>query len=262
MTRAGSTQSKLTLRTPLAAPSRSATCKAIARARCGSGPHHAVFHRPTHGRAELQRIDPRDHLREARRQRLFKPRAHLLALLEPFCHDDRLGEEVVRQGDVERQVEADGALADIGGEPLDVRVGGEHLVECLDHVARRQDRGIVLQLQIHQQLGAVGGREELLRHQTGPGERSGEQTNRDRDRDPPGPHRRHQAAPEQAHRRTQSLAMRVLGRAQQRQADHRGKHDRRPPRRPAAPGPPRRTTRTCTRRRRCGRSRRAGTRRW
>jgi hypothetical protein len=92
-------------------------------------PHHAVFHRPAHGGAEFQRIDPCDHLREPRRQCLFKPRAHLFALLEPFCHDDRLGEEIVRQGDVKRQVEADRTLADIGGEPLDVRVGGEHFVE-------------------------------------------------------------------------------------------------------------------------------------
>ena len=133
-------------------------------------PAHAVLHRPTHGRSKFQRIDARDHLREARRQGLFKSRAHLLALLEPLGHHDRLGEEVVGQGDVDRQIEADGALADIGGETLDIRVGGEQLVERLGNVACRQDRGIVLQFQIHQKLGAVGSGKELLRHQTGAGE--------------------------------------------------------------------------------------------
>ena len=43
ITRAGSTQSKLTLRTPAVAPSRSATCKAIARTPCGSGPLTRYF---------------------------------------------------------------------------------------------------------------------------------------------------------------------------------------------------------------------------
>ena len=153
----------------------------------------------------------------------LKTRAHLLTLLEPLRHHDRLGEEVVGQGDVDRQIEADGALADIGGETLDIRVGGEQLVDTLGNVACGQDRGIVLQFQVHQKLGAVGGGKELLRHEAGPGKRCGEQSNRDRDGDPLGPHRRQQAAPEQAHRRTQGLAMRMLWGAQQRQADNRCK---------------------------------------
>ena len=42
-----------------------------------------------------------------------------------LCHDDGLGDKVVVELHVERQVEADGEAFDIGGEADDVGIGGE-----------------------------------------------------------------------------------------------------------------------------------------
>ena len=91
--------------------------------------------------------------REARRERLLETRAYLVALLEPLSDYDRLGEIVVGQRDVDRQIEADRTLSNIGREAHDVGVGGEDLVELrCNVVARGQHRGIVLQREVHQEF--------------------------------------------------------------------------------------------------------------
>ena len=82
----------------------------------------AILHRPAHGRAEPQRRDPADHAREILRERRLEPRLQPLARCHVLGDDDRLGEEVVRQLDVERQIEADRAAADIGAPVLDVGI--------------------------------------------------------------------------------------------------------------------------------------------
>ena len=101
-------------------------------------------------------------------ERLLQTLAHLVTLFETFGDHHRLREEVVGQRDVEGQIEADGALPDIGRKPHDIGVGGEHLVDLRCSLARRQHGGIVLQLEVHQELRTVGRREELLRDEAGP----------------------------------------------------------------------------------------------
>ena len=128
----------------------------------------AVFDRPADGRPKLERIDACDHRGEPHCDRLLQTRAHLVTLLQTLGDHHRLREEVVGQRDVERQIEANGALPDIGGEAHDIGVGGEHLVELRCSLTRGQHGGIVLQLQVHQELRTVGGREELLRDEAEP----------------------------------------------------------------------------------------------
>ena len=184
-------------------------------------PTHPEFDRPSDRGAELERIDACDYAGEAHRERLLQALAHLVPLLQPLRHHDRLGKGVVRQGDVDRQIEADGALPDIGREPHHVRIGADDLVERCRHIARGVDRGVVLQLQVHQQFRPIRRRKKLLRNETNSIQRRPEQADGDQDGDPFRPHRHQQTAAVQTHRRAQRLAVRMLRLAQQRQADDR-----------------------------------------
>ena len=55
---------------------------------------------------------------------------------------------------------------------------------------------------VHEQLGTIGRREELLRHETHAVKRGAEETERDENRDPARPHRHHEKAAKRAHDRT------------------------------------------------------------
>ena len=120
---------------------------------------------------------------------------------QPLGDDHELGEEVVGELDVQRQVEADGALADIGAPMVHVLIARQELVHPGRDIPRCVDRRVLRQLQIHQQLRPVRGREELLRNETHAVERRAEQAERREQRHPARPHRQHQEAAEHAHDR-------------------------------------------------------------
>ena len=73
--------------------------------------------------------------------------------------DHRLGEEVVRQLDVEGQIEADGAATHIGAPARDIRIVLEDGIEAAGHGLAGKDRGILRQAEVDEQLGPVGRRE-------------------------------------------------------------------------------------------------------
>jgi hypothetical protein len=96
--------------------------------------------------------------------------------------DDKLRQEGIVELHVERQVEPDGAAADVGRVPHDVRIAVDQLLRAVDFVARGVDRGVLGQHHRDQDLRAVGGREELLLHELGgvEGEREGSERHGDR----------------------------------------------------------------------------------
>ena len=102
---------------------------------------------------------------------------HGRANLESFRDDDALREEVVRELLVERQVEADGAAADIERPVFDVGVGLQDFLEIIDHLARCIDRRSLRERQVDKQFGTVGAREELLLHELHADESGDEQRN-------------------------------------------------------------------------------------
>ena len=79
-------------------------------------------------------------------------------------------EEGVRALHVERQVEADRAAADVGAPALDVLVLGRAPRRAARPAASVAiDRCVLRQRQVDQELGPVGGREELRRHEAAAG---------------------------------------------------------------------------------------------
>ena len=102
----------------------------------------AEFERPADRRAKLQRAYPWHDLLELRLSQGGEDALlHAGADVETFGDDDGLREEVIGELLVERQVEADGAAANIERPVLDVGVGLQDLLEVIDHLARRVDRG-------------------------------------------------------------------------------------------------------------------------
>src|SRR5689334_5366261 len=99
------------------------------------GAADTVFDGPADGGAKLERIDTGDGTREAHREGLLETRAYLVALLQSLGDHDRLGEVVVGQGHVERQIKADGALPDISREAHDVLIGSEYSVDLRGYIA-------------------------------------------------------------------------------------------------------------------------------
>ena len=85
--------------------------------------------RPPYRRAELQRIDPPDNVRELGRQRVLNLRLDPLALLQSLGDDNRLAEKVIGQLNIERQIETYGALPDIGAPVVHVLIGLQKLVQ-------------------------------------------------------------------------------------------------------------------------------------
>ena len=86
------------------------------------GTADAVLHRPADRRSELQRIDAADHARKLIGQDLFELDPEPFARRDVLGHDHGLGEEVVGQLHVERQIEADGAAPHIGAPARDIGI--------------------------------------------------------------------------------------------------------------------------------------------
>ena len=86
------------------------------------GAADAILHRPADRRPELERRDAADDARKIVGQNLLELLPQPLARGDILGDDHRLREEVVRQLDVERQIEADRAAADIGAPARDVGI--------------------------------------------------------------------------------------------------------------------------------------------
>src|SRR5262249_19418533 len=72
----------------------------------------AVLQRPADWRPQFQRVNPGVETGELAVQRLFQPRPDTLTLLDALSDDNRLGEIVIGQLHVQRQVKAYGTLPD------------------------------------------------------------------------------------------------------------------------------------------------------
>ena len=135
---------------------------------------HPVLQRPADRRPEFERRNTADHVRELLVEHLAEPLLQPLARGDVLRDQHDLAEERIGQLHVQRQVEADGAAPDVAAPALDVRILGEDRVEPLDGCFGGEDRGVLRQPQIDQQLDAVGRREELPRHQVQRQQRDGE----------------------------------------------------------------------------------------
>ena len=101
----------------------------------------AELQRPTDWRSKLEWAHAREHLLELRPlQRSKYALLHAGADFEILGDYDGLREEVVRELLVERQVEADGAAADIERPVLDFRISLQDRLEIIDDFARGVDR--------------------------------------------------------------------------------------------------------------------------
>src|SRR5208337_2668256 len=107
-----------------------------------------------------------------------------------------LREKVVGQLDVEGQIETDGALAHIRAPVIDVRIVLHKLVQSDRGVLCCVDGGVFRQLQVYEQLGAVGRGKKLLRNEAHSIKRHPEQGESGDDRDLAGPHREYEEAAE------------------------------------------------------------------
>ena len=108
-------------------------------------------------------------------QQLLQARRDPLAGVEIPGDDHDLAEEGIGELLVERQVEAHGALADIGAPAHDVGVADQRLLQPVHLDLGLGDRARLQQGHVDQQLGPVGGREELVLHVAQPDERQREQ---------------------------------------------------------------------------------------
>ena len=134
----------------------------------------AILHRPSHRGAQLERDGAGHRVRKILCQRALELAAQALAGRDVLCDDDELTEEVVRQLDIERQIEPDGAAPDIRAPSLDIGILLEDAVELRRRIAARIDRSILRQPQIDQQLRPVRGRKELSRYVRGADQRQAE----------------------------------------------------------------------------------------
>jgi hypothetical protein len=141
----------------------------------GSGPLTRNFTGQPTGGPELERADATEHVVEAGLQGLLEARLHAGALLEPLGDDHGLREEIVGKLRIEGQVKADRPLADVEAPVGDVGILFEQLLDAGHHLLRGIERGVLRQRQIDQQLGPVGGREELLLHEAHADERQQEE---------------------------------------------------------------------------------------
>jgi hypothetical protein len=116
---------------------------------------HAILHGPSDRRTELQRGDAADEARELIGQDFFKLDPEPFARRDILRDDHRLGEKIVRQLDIERQIEADGAAPDIGAPARNIRIILEDIVEAAGHRFGGIDRRVLRQAEVNEQLRAV-----------------------------------------------------------------------------------------------------------
>ena len=126
----------------------------------------AELERPADRGTELQRTDARHDVVEIRcRECLLESGLDTRALLEAFGDDDGLGEEVVGELGVERQIEAHRALPDVEAPMGNVGVGFQDFLDTIDGIRCGAQRRALWQCQVDEQLGPVGRRKELLLHE-------------------------------------------------------------------------------------------------
>src|SRR5262249_44086583 len=129
------------------------------------GTSDTILYWPSDGRSELERIDPCHDFRKILRQNLLELGVQTFPRLDIFSHDHCLGEEIVRQLHVERQIETNSPLADIGAPPVDIRIILQECVEPLRQALAGMDRRILPQGQIDKKLRPIRGGKKLLRDQ-------------------------------------------------------------------------------------------------
>ena len=163
----GSSQSSCTLPTSGVARITSPTSSARRRTSAAVGAGDAHLHRPADRRTVEQAVGLGAHVGEVVRQHLAHPQQRALARLDRLRHQHQLGEVLVLELLVERQVEARRAFADEGGDVgevgAEVGICSSRCSTALASRSRLGERGALGQPQVDQDLGPVGGREELLR---------------------------------------------------------------------------------------------------
>ena len=161
-------------------------------------PADAVLDRPADRRPEVERVDEHvrtdevlapvggelGHQRVARLQRLS------------FHHD--LAEEGVAELLVEREIEADGALPDVGRPFDDVPFALQPLLHRVHLLARLGDAAHLRQRHVDEDLRPVGRGEELLLHEAHAVDGEEQQRHAHCDRRPAPAHGDHQHGAEQA----------------------------------------------------------------
>jgi hypothetical protein len=106
-------------------------------------------------RPQLQRVDAADEAGKIIGQDLLQFCPHPLAGYDILGDDHRLGEEIVRQLDIERQIEADGAASHIGAPARDVGIIFQDIIEPSGDGFAGIDRGVLRQAQVDEKLRAV-----------------------------------------------------------------------------------------------------------
>ena len=162
----GSFQSKLMLRACGVLPSSEAKLCASSRTFVGSGPlTRNLSGQPTGGPSSRGLTRASTCSNSGRRERGKDPLLNACACLEALGDHHGLRKEVVGELLVERQVEADRTAADIERPALDVRIGLQHFLDLVDHLARRIDRGALRKRQIDQaaRAGPSSGRTAAAR---------------------------------------------------------------------------------------------------
>ena len=123
------------------------------------GAGHAHLHRPADRRTVEQAIGLGADVGEVVRQHLAHADQHALARLDRLRHQQQLGEVLVLELLVERQIEARRTFADEGRDVGEVGVFQELLLEALGLPLGLREGGAFGQPKIDQDLGPVGGRE-------------------------------------------------------------------------------------------------------
>ena len=193
----------------------------------------AILQGPADRRAQLQRVDPGVEIGELGVERLLQARPDDFAFLDALGDDDRLGKIIVGELHVEGQIEADRTLADVEAVAIDVGVALQQRLEPFHLMLGGVDRRVLRQIEIDNQFRPVGGREELLLDEAIPVQRCREKSDRGGDHQPAGAHAEDEGGAEQPHETARSgmaAAMRLHRLRQDRDADHRRKHNRDDPR--------------------------------
>ncbi|MNS67521.1 hypothetical protein D3C72_1007760 [compost metagenome] len=123
-----------------------------------------VLDRTPHRRAHFQRLDVTADADEVFVQALTQALTQGLAGFEVFADDHQLCVVRVLQLLVERQVETDRALTDVGAPTHNVRVAFEGFFQLVDGFAGFVNRGVLRQVQVDENFRPVRGREELVLH--------------------------------------------------------------------------------------------------
>ena len=128
-------------------------------------PADPVLQRLAHWRPQFQGMHKTADAHKVLAQAFVQPFDQGVAAFQAFADNHQLGVEGVLQLLIERQVETDRAFTDVRAPAHDIVIALERFFKTLGDLERLLDRGVLRQVQVHQNLGAVGGREKLVLHQ-------------------------------------------------------------------------------------------------